>query len=449
MANEDKQKRILSLLKHQGVFRASDYFAKEEKEKQRYPDITEVVKGARRLQNEYGELIYRQLTVPVMDIFTPPVEDIEYKLPGEKYFHHLNPEVIAKFCGSEDSVAPERLLFLDLETTGLAGGTGTYPILSGVGYFRRGEFVLEQFFMEDFDREIASLTELAKRIDNFTAFVTYNGKSFDIPLLRTRFTLHRLGTELELPNIDLLHLVRRLWRGILPECTLTAVERHLLGIRRTRDVDGSMVPQIYFDFLRRRDPGSIAVVFDHNAQDVISLASILARIVYYYHFPDTEELTEAIPQLGLSKLYERHGESERCLESMERALVYCRDPRLAYFISCHIARLYKRMNRWDEALSIWNSHIESGHLYNLEPFIELAKYFEHRVRDHKKAIQIVERALQFVEETQELNALLGDTLSFDPEKAIDELTYRLRRLQRRRTPDNAYYTQQEGKHNED
>lgn len=448
MEDGNKQKRILFLLKQQGVFRASDYFAKEKQENQHYPDITEVVKGARRIQNEYGILVYRRLTIPMRDILSLP-DDVEYQLPGEKYFRHLNPEVLGKFCYSNEAVPQERLLFLDLETTGLAGGTGTYPILSGVGYFRQGEFILEQFFMEDFDRELATLTELVQRIQESTVFVTYNGKSFDIPVLRTRFTLHRIQSEVELPNIDLLHLVRRLWRGVLPECTLTAVERELLGIRRKRDVDGSMVPQIYFDFLRRRDPTSIAIVFDHNAQDVISLASILARIVYYYLYPETEEIQDAIPQLGLSKLYERHGDMERCLESMERALVYCREPRLAYFISCHIARQYKKMNRWDEAVSIWNSHIQSGQLYNLEPFIELAKYFEHRVRDHKKAIQIVERALRFVDETQELSALLGSTLSFDPEKAIDELLYRLRRLERRQSINNKYTIGQEEEENED
>ncbi len=431
MPNDDKKKRLDALLNQQGLQRASEYFTDDEKEHApSYSDIIEIVHGATRIKTEHGEIVYRKLVVPV-SVESETSTDGDYLLPGVKYFKYLDPDLLAYFCNEEQPVSLESLLFLDLETTGIAGGTGTYPVLSGVGYLRGDDFVLEQFFMEDFDREEAVLTELQQRINSARAYVTYNGKTFDIPVLRTRFMLHRVPADRDKPNIDLLHPVRSLWRGVFPECTLNRVERDLLGIQRLRDIDGSMVPQVYFDYLNRGDPKTIALVFDHNAQDVISLASILARICYYYQFPEDEEIMETQPQLGLSRLYERHGNASQSLECMERALLYCRDARLSYFISCHIARRYKRAGRWNDALELWQSHIDSGRLYNLEPFIELAKYYEHRAKEHDRAVKLVEHALEFIDKKQELSALLGELLSFDPEKAVSELTHRLQRLQRR------------------
>ncbi len=446
MAENKKDEILFSLLKKRGIHRASDLLHKKTvAENKTYSDLTSVVSGAKRIENEAGEIVYRKIEIPITDL-SHEIEDAEYQLPGEKYFGYLEPNVIARFCGVRNPVPLEQILFVDLETTGLAGGTGTYPILAGLGYLRQDVLVLEQFFMEDFDRELASMLELNKRFDRFSVFSTYNGKSFDIPVLRTRFTLHRLRTDWDRPHIDLLHLVRKLWRGVLPECTLHSVERHLLGITRSQDVDGSMVPQIYFDYVRRRDPSAIAVVFDHNAQDVISLASILARLSYYYLNPDDDELTEMQPHLGLSQIFARHGDDERSIESLERALAFCREPRMAYFISCHIARRYKKMGRWKSALEIWESHIKGGNVHNLEPFVELAKYYEHRVRDHVHAIDVVQRALHYIDETQDLSILLGNSIQFDPQKAFDELMHRLQRLEKRL---NSFTHREEEEKNED
>lgn len=431
MSEINKKKNLAEILGKNGIYLAGNYFASAKKERCRYPDIVEVVRGAERITNEAGEIVYRKLEVPLVEEDAESDTALEYRLAGKRYLPYLNPVVIGKLCGLQQPVAVEKMLFIDLETTGLAGGTGTYPILIGVGYWRESEFVLEQFFMEDFDREPASLVELARRLPQFSAFITYNGKAFDIPILRTRFVLHRLAADWDKPNLDLLPLVRRLWRGVLPECSLHIVEKELLNISRQRDVDGSMVPQIYFDFLRRRDPTSMAVVFDHNAQDVVSLASLLLRLCYYYQYPEDEEIAEALLQLGLSKIYERNRDLELCVQSMERALVYSRDPRLSFHIATHLARLYKRLGRWEESVEIWKMQIERGKLYNLEPFIELAKYYEHRQRDHQQAYRIVMQAIHYVDDRQELSQLLGDWLNFDPEQAINELTHRLRRLQRR------------------
>ena len=181
------------------------------------------------------------------------------------------------------------LLFLDLETTGLAGGAGTYPFLVGCGWFDGAAFRVRQFFLSGFTAEPALLAAVEALAARFSGLVTYNGRSFDVPLLENRFALHRMeGRVTALPHVDLLHPARRLWRSESAEspsgqeasvsgCRLTELEHTLLGHERLGDVPGFEIPSRYFHFVRTGDARPLEAVLEHNRLDLLSLALVTAR----------------------------------------------------------------------------------------------------------------------------------------------------------------------------
>jgi len=168
-----------------------------------------------------------------------------------------------------------RALFLDTETNGLSGGTGTFAFLVGVGFIEDDTFVVQQFFLRHPGEEPAMLTALVPLLERFDTFVTFNGKSFDIPLLETRFVLARRPLDLRRrPHFDLLHPARRIWRWRLTQCDLGTLERQVLGVRRAaEDVPGWLVPRYYNEYLRTGNAAPLRGVFYHNRQDIVALAS--------------------------------------------------------------------------------------------------------------------------------------------------------------------------------
>lgn len=411
--------------------RASDYFAQEQQRPRLAPvPIDQLVPDAVPVTTPHGMVVQRRLALPLVSVDSHR----GYVLPTADYVEAMNAETVAAL-GRDPALADcdiERVAFLDVETTGLAGGTGTYPFLVGLGYFRSDQFMVEQYFMEDFDQELALMNRLSERMPEFQAVVTYNGKAFDVPLLRTRFIYNRLRSVWELPHLDLLHLARRLWRKRLPSCSLDTIEQRILGIERVHDIAGSLVPQIYFDYVRGLRRERIIPVFDHNAQDVISLAALLARLAHCYRKPSSPELNHAFDLIGLSYLFECNGQIDQAVESMERALLFARDEHLSHLITAHIAKIYKRQGRWDDAVSLWHVQVAGSYVYNLNAFVELAKYYEHRAKNHARAQEIVVRALKYLELQRELDDLLNresPIANFDA--ILDDLQYRLNRLKRR------------------
>jgi tetratricopeptide (TPR) repeat protein len=198
------------------------------------------------------------------------------------------------------------------------------------------------------------------------------------------------------------------------------------------DIDGSLVPQVYFDYVRGLRRERIIPVFDHNAQDIISLAALLARFAHYYCKPDSQELNHAFDLIGLSHLFERNGQVSQAVECMERALLFARDEHLSHLISAHIAKIYKRQSRWDDAVQLWHAQIAGSHIYNLNAFVELAKYYEHRAKNHARAQEIVVQALKYLEIQRDLDDILDRESRIGNFNAIlNDLEYRLNRLKRR------------------
>src|SRR4051812_5298778 len=169
--------------------------------------------------------------------------------------------------------------YLDIETTGLSGGTGTYAFLVGVGTFEGFTFRVRQFFLADPSGEAAMLTALNETIERCQAIVTFNGRSFDMPQLATRYALSRLPCAGDgLPHIDLLHPARRLFGKVLESCRLSEIERRLLGLRRFHDISGAVIPALYFAYIRRAQVRGLDPIFEHNSLDVISLAAFVAYL---------------------------------------------------------------------------------------------------------------------------------------------------------------------------
>src|SRR5713101_2885579 len=222
---------------------------------------------------------------------------------------------------------PEKWLFLDTETTGLAGGTGTYAFLIGLAWWDAGGLQAEQFFMRDFAEEHSLLQELSQRVAERPVLVTFNGKSFDWPLLENRFTMTRAIAVPKLAaHLDLLHPARALWKLRLGSVRLVELERHVLdaprlGWHREDDVPSSFIPQFYFDYLRGGSPGPLAGVVRHNRMDLRGLAALFGKINAMLSEPSgAASEIESLDLFGLSRFLQRRGESDRAHSTCAQAL---------------------------------------------------------------------------------------------------------------------------------
>src|SRR5256884_7409799 len=268
------------------------------------------------------------------------------------------------------------LLFLDTETTGLAGGTGTYTFLVGVGRLDGDRFIVEQYFMRDFDEEPALLAALVPLLEQAAGVGTFNGSALDLPLLETRFVLARRRWPPRLPHLDLLRPARRVFAPRCADCRLTTLEREVLGLEREDDVSGALIPALYFDFLRSHRAPPPARVFDHNRHDVLSLVALLGWFGRALATPDhlgAEDLA------GLGRLWEPV-DLEQALACYRAALGGDLAGPTAHRVRLRLARWEKRAARWDRACALWE--VAARHsAFDREPWEELAELHEHRRRD--------------------------------------------------------------------
>lgn len=307
-----------------------------------------------------------------------------------------------------------RLLFLDTETTGLAGGTGTYAFLVGAGWLEDGRLVLAQYFMRDFDEEGALLAALAPLVERASGVVTFNGGGFDLPLLETRFILARRRWPPGLAHLDLLRPSRRVWSARFADCRLATLEREVLGLVREDDVPGAVIPGLYFEFLRSRRAAPLARVFAHNRDDVLSLVALLG---WFGRALLGDDRLEAEELAGLGRLWEPV-DLDRALGCYRRALGAGLAAAPAHRVRLRLAWWEKRAARWDAACDLWQA--ASRHdVFDPLPWEELAKFHEHRRRDLVAARGIVEEALDL--------AGTGGA----PERVLGALAHRLSRLKRR------------------
>jgi hypothetical protein len=321
----------------------------------------------------------------------------------------------------EQPFDPRRAVFLDTETTGLGRGAGTYAFLVGLGFFEGERFRLRQYFMPDYADEEALLDLVASDLAAHDGMVSFNGRSFDWPLMETRYILSRReppgdGSR----HLDLLHLSRRLWRRVLPSCALGALERSVLGVeRRGDDVPSYLIPQLYHDYVRWGRARPMVSVLYHNAVDVLSMVTLAARIGGILHASYTLDDAPYRDYVALGRLYERVGRVQDALSAYQAAGDSDRESALA----CrHLSFLLKRMGRYKEAMEIWRGQLGGEDVY---PYVELAKQLEHRLHNYAEARRVVEQAIVWVrtQDTQ-MNA-------FATQGLLADLKHRLARVERR------------------
>jgi uncharacterized protein YprB with RNaseH-like and TPR domain len=290
-----------------------------------------------------------------------------------------------------------KFAFLDTETSGLSGGTGTYAFLVGVARFIDEQFVLQQFFMRDPAEEPALLEGIANFLAPCQALVTFNGKAFDAPLLSTRYKLHYIPVPYQgYSHLDLLPLARRLWRDRLESRALKYLEEHVLGLKRSsEEVPGYEIPWLYFDYLRTGDARPLGGVFYHNAMDVVAMAALLAHMNDMLQNPYEGKVQHGLDFVALGKLFEDLGHWDEAARLFERGLESQLDEADFGLAVKRLSILQKKRGDMGEAIRLWEAAAERGHLY---AFIELAKHYEHKKRDVKSALKWTKSAMKCAEQ---------------------------------------------------
>lgn len=365
--------------------------------------LEELVQG-QRVGNERGEFFLIESEQP-LESFHGALPLTRLCLASEESVRLLSGEPLFGFDLA-------RAVFLDTETTGLAGGTGTAAFLIGVGFVEGDRFRVRQYFMRDYHEEPALLHALAGELARFEHVVTFNGKLFDLPLLETRFRLARARYPLKgAPHLDLLHPARRLWKARLDSCRLQSLEVELLGLRRQGDVGGELIPGLYFDYVRSRDARLLLKVFEHNRTDIVSLAALSALACQWVESGLAEE---PLDLLSLGRVLERASAHERSAQAYRRALSSA-EPQVRRPALLRLAAQAARGGRFEDAVPLWREAAEAGEWRALRA---LAVHHEHRARQLEEALAWVERGLALAEHDW-------------PAEAHDDLLRRQRRLERR------------------
>ena len=298
---------------------------------------------------------------------------------------------------TEEAADPSNWIFLDTETTGLAGGTGTYAFLVGVAWWDADGLTIEQLFMRNHSEEASLLLELGRILEGRRVLVTFNGKSFDWPLLETRFRMTRAAEIIQFPlHLDLLHPARRLWRWMLKSVALSELEHHVLHLDRGYDIPSETIPARYFEFLRGGPPEPIAEVFRHNEMDLKGLAALAVHILKRLEAPALDG-SNAAELLGISRLLEQRGELPLAGELFERALSGELPPEGKRLARRQLAMMAKRRCNFGQAESLWREllgHSNEG----IQAFEELAKLYEHRLRHPQDAAAWTRQALSTLRE---------------------------------------------------
>jgi uncharacterized protein YprB with RNaseH-like and TPR domain len=405
--------------------------------------------GARVNRNHYGEHLSLLQWYATPEIYSADPRSLSLLLP----------QTADAGDSVKTAIDPQQWLFLDTETTGLAGGTGTYAFMVGIAWWDSGGLQVEQFFMRDLDEEHSLLLELSERMEKRPVLVTFNGKSFDWPLLETRYRMTRAVPAFSPAlHLDLLHPARQLWRLRLGSVRLKDLERQVLGSSersldwsRHDDIDSSLIPQMYFDYLRGGPAEPLVGIFRHNQMDLRGLAALSGKILALLDCgngianADRIDTHDPIDVLGLSRLMRKRGHSTRARELYETALHFGLPRSVERLAQRELAQLAKRELDYTRAISLWDALREApgpGKRKEAAVFVEdarkalesaieaaeqLAIYYEHRVKQPRRALDLIRAAIAELQQAQRDGKLAKDRAG----KIDARLVRRLARLHRR------------------
>ena len=294
----------------------------------------------------------------------------------------------------------QNIIFLDAETSGLAGGAGTFAFMIGLGHFTETGFKLIQLFLRDPSQEHALLVTLDQILSAFDIIVTFNGKSFDVPLMTSRYILQKHPIPFQdKEHIDLLHLARRIWKNRLASRTLGNLETEILNLARTQEeVPGWMVPELYIEYLKTHDARPLAGVFYHNEIDILSLAALLNLLAKMLNNPSESNTAHSLDLIAIARLYEELGYLEKAIQLYEDSIAQGLPLNFLVETLNRYAKIHKRAGDWDSAQKLWES---AAGYQDVEACLELAKYHEHFLRDPSAALLWADRAKERLE-TQNL-----------------------------------------------
>jgi uncharacterized protein YprB with RNaseH-like and TPR domain len=293
--------------------------------------------------------------------------------------------------------SPEEWAFLDTETTGLAGGTGTCAFLIGVGRITREGFRVRQFFMRDHGEESSQLDALTRHLEPFRVLITYNGRAFDQPLLETRYRLNRARPPFaRMEHLDLLFSARRLWKLRFDSCRLVDLETQVLGVEREGDVPGALIPYLYFEYLRTREAARMLPVFHHNQIDILTLACLTAIVPVA--FQPNAALTNGAEMAGIARWLRQAGEMEPALELFRRAVDAGLPDELTFRTLWDIGMLERKMG--GTPLGIWNDLASARNPFRVKALEELAKHYEHREKNPARALEMTRSAREHADSAE-------------------------------------------------
>jgi uncharacterized protein len=331
--------------------------------------------------------------------------------------------------GSGSAIDIESTAFIDTETTGLGYGVGTHVFMIGVGHREGNAFRVRQFFMRHPGEEHAMLASLGEYLAQFGTVISFNGRAFDWPLLESRFIYRRMRLQPSAPvHLDLLFVARRLWKLRLESCGLSSIERSILGIGRTHDdVPGWLIPQLYFQYLRTGNANPLRGIFYHNLHDILSLAILTVHIDSLLADPWAGSIKHAIDFYSLGKLYEATGNADLAARCLRAALDEGLPRRTEMEALLRLAIVEKRRGDWDAARPLFDKVAAYRGLRRIA-CVELAKYYEHIVKEPERAMRYTMQALSLGDEP--------DYISWQGTRSID-LMHRRRRLLLRMGSDSA------------
>ncbi len=300
--------------------------------------------------------------------------------------------------GEIERTNPFQWAFLDTETTGLAGGSGTYAFLIGVGRITPEGFRCRQFFMREFGEEASLLHSLTEHLNQFDVLITYNGKTYDQPLLETRYRMQRSKPPFSrLVHLDLLHGARRLWKLRFDSCRLVELENQILGVEREGDLPGELIPYVYFEYLRTREAFKLLPIFHHNAIDILTLACLTGIVPWAFHSPDKARLSHGAEMVGLGRWLRQAEQYENALGFFRRAVDRGLADHLLFRTLWDIAALEKKLGRQTSALDVLTELAASRNPFRAPALEELAKHYEHRERNYAMALEMTRSALEIAD----------------------------------------------------
>ena len=363
----------------------------------------------------------KKAPAPVKEAQTKRFHHTEASFPLSMFTDrsHATPSVLESIfgCPFPPSLCPEDVLFLDTETTGLSGGVGTVAFQIGVGYFTAHNFVVEQFLMHDYPEEAEMLRAVNALMKRFSVLCTFNGRTFDAPLLRSRFIMNRIADpHFPETHADVLFPARRVWKLRLKKCSLGNLEEQLLNVHREDDLPGALVPQTYFQYLKDGDFAPLERILEHNKQDIVSLAQLFYFLCKLTEEPETIGYGEDLYSMA------RAMEKTDCREKALKCYRLSTDGAMRSQAYLALAAIEKRSGHTEAAVKLYQTMLRQGD----DPVTvceALAKLYEHKLRDIPGALSYTRQALLLLSEP----GLFRDKAVQDQQNALQYRYTRLRR----------------------